>query len=179
MPSTPCRQTEGLFSHARWHGARTQRLNIYDTYHTGDVRGGLRDSGMVPAGMGPACDAGSCARSVTSRTAFSLLLSRDIVRRVGIVMSAIKPPQSQYGRDINHKSIECRHVTFIKRGPTYGTARGSYHYLASLTSTLSALSASLSHLSSRHGIVPTLAIDNLQFCLPRLPTVVVVDRSNT
>ena len=46
---------EGLFSHARGHGARTQRLNIYDTYHTGDVRDGLRDLGMVPAGMGLGC----------------------------------------------------------------------------------------------------------------------------
>ena len=44
----------GHISHARGHGARTRRLNIYDTYHTGDVRPGLRDSGMVPAGMRPA-----------------------------------------------------------------------------------------------------------------------------
>ena len=46
--------TWGHISHARGHGARTRRLNIYDTYHTGGVRPGLRDSGMVPAGMRPA-----------------------------------------------------------------------------------------------------------------------------
>ena len=127
----------------------TQRLNIYDTYHTGNVAAAAR-FGHGARGHG--------ARHGDARQLVHYYLAGtvdiDIVRRVGIVMSAFKPPQ--YGRDIIHKSIECCHVTLIKQGPTYGTAQGSYHILASSTSTSLALLALLSHLSSRHGIVRLL-----------------------
>ena len=111
-------------------------------------------AGMVPASV-PVCQPPTAAHHIliTQRSHYYLAgtVDIDIVRRVGIVITAFKP--LQYGWDIIHKSSECRFVTLIKRGPTYDTAQESYHYLESSTSTSSALLASLSPLSSQHGTV--------------------------
>ena len=133
----------------------TQRLNIYNMYHTHpSTPVCTMPTGMMPAGV-PTCQPPAAAHHVLITQRYHYYLAStvdiDIVRRVSIVMSAFKPPQ--YGRDIIHKSSECRLITLTKQGPTDNTTRGSYHYLESLTSTLLALLASLSHLSSRHCII--------------------------
>ena len=86
-----------------------QRLNIYDTYHTGEAR-----PGHTSRHHARGYSAGWCAQSVTQRSHYYLAgtVEIDIVHRVVIVMSAFKLPQ--YGQDIIHKSSECRLITLIK-----------------------------------------------------------------
>ena len=130
---------------------KTQRLNIYNMYHTGDTRSGHTSRHHDARKHGPAGVPGASHSVLVITQLLAGTVDIDIVRRFGIIMSAFKPPQ--YGRDIIHKLSECRLVTLIKQRPMDDTAQGSYHYLESLTSTSSALSALLSHLSSHHGIV--------------------------